>query len=298
MNHELSRREWLALSSAALATGLLHGEEPAAKHLMLIAGRPSHGPGSHEFNAGVHILALSLARVPGLRVSVHSGGWPTDEKAFDTADGILVYADGGGGHPFIQQDHLKKIGALMDRGVGLMAAHFGVEVPKDKGANEFRDWIGGCYEHEWSCNPMWIPEFTEFPQHPITRGVKPFAVQDEWYINLRFRPEMKGITPLLSAAPSDQVRNGPYVYPRGPYKHIQDAKGKSEVMMWSVERADGGRGVGFTGGHFHKNWMEPNFRKIVLNALLWITKIEVPEAGVESVVTETDMKAKLDPKGK
>jgi hypothetical protein len=37
-------------------------------------------------------------------------------------------------------------------------------------------------------------------------------------------------------------------------------------------------------------------RKVVLNAMLWITKIEVPENGVESKVTEEDMAANLDPK--
>ena len=67
--------------------------------------------------------------------------------------------------------------------------------------------------------------------------------------------------------------------------------------MWCIERPDGGRGVGFTGGHFHKNWADDNMRKVVLNALLWITKVEVPANGVESKVTEEDMAANLDPKG-
>jgi hypothetical protein len=66
--------------------------------------------------------------------------------------------------------------------------------------------------------------------------------------------------------------------------------------MWCTEREDGGRGVGFTGGHFHRNWADENFRKIVLNAMLWITKVEVPEGGVQSAVTAEDMAANLDPK--
>ena len=294
----LSRRGFLGLSTATVLAGAAFGADKPSKHLMLIAGRPSHGPGSHEFNAGVYVIHKCLSRVPGLALSVHTNGWPSDEKVFDVADAILIYADGGGGHPFIQGDRLKFIDKLMAKGVGLMCGHFGVEVPKDRGGKEFQDWIGGYYEHEWSCNPMWTPEFTEFPEHPITRGVKPFAVQDEWYFNMRFRPDMKGITPILSAKPSDAVRNGPYVYPRGPYKHIQEAKGRSEAMMWAVERPDGGRGVGFTGGHFHKNWMDNNFRKTVLNALVWISKLDVPEGGIESVITQADMDAKLDPKQK
>jgi hypothetical protein len=263
----------------------------------MLAGKPSHGPMEHEFNAGVLLLKKCLAGVRGFEVVNYHNGWPDNEKAFQGAAGIFLYADGGGGHPFIQGDHLRVIGDLMSRGVGLMCAHFAVEVPKDKGGKQFQQWIGGYYEHEWSCNPMWTPSFTDLPEHEITRGVKPFSIRDEWYFNMRFRPAMKGVKPILSAKPSDAVRDGPYVYPRGPYAHIQKAKGRSEAMMWAVERSDGGRGVGFTGGHFHKNWFDDNFRKVVLNAAVWICKVEVPKTGVVSSVTEADLKRNLDPKG-
>ena len=129
-------------------------------------------------------------------------------------------------------------------------------------------------------------------------GVKPFSVRDEWYFNMRFRDNMAGITPILTAKPADEVRDGPYVYPRGPYPHIQAAKGRAETMMWAVERADGGRGVGFTGGHHHRNWATDDFRKVVLNALVWLVKLEVPAEGIVSRVTEAEMMANLDPKGK
>jgi hypothetical protein len=293
----LTRRSFLG---AAAAGTLAAATAPAAapnKKLVMLAGRPSHGPMEHEFNAGTLLLQKCLAGVAGLEVAHYTGGWPDSEKAFEGADGIFLYADGGGGHPFVQGDHLRVIGDFLGRGVGLMCAHYAVEVPKDKGGKEFLEWIGGYYEHLWSCNPMWTPEFKEFPDHPITRGVRPFAVRDEWYFNMRFRPEMKGITSVLSAKPSDAVRDGPYVYPRGPYEHIQKEKGRAETMMWAVERGDTGRGVGFTGGHFHKNWRDDNFRKVVLNALLWICKMDVPRDGVASTVTDAEIAENLDPKG-
>jgi hypothetical protein len=186
----------------------------------------------------------------------------------------------------------------MKRGVGLMCAHYAVEVPKDKGGKEFQEWIGGYYEDKFSCNPMWEPDYKEFPEHAISRGVKPFSIRDEWYFNMRFRPDMKGVTSILSAKPSDAVRDGPYVYPKGPYRHIQEAKGQTETMMWAVERPDGGRGAGFTGGHYHKNWLDDNFRKVVLNAAVWICKADVPKDGVASKVTEDEIKENLDPKAK
>jgi hypothetical protein len=296
----LSRRQFLgstALVAGALASQPLLAAEPKKK-LVLIAGSPSHGPLEHEFNAGTTLLHKCLESVKGLELSLNLSGWPKDEKVFEGAAGVLIYADGGNGHPAVRGKNLAFVGELMKKGVGLMCAHYGVEVPKDLAGKEFQAWIGGYYEHMYSVNPMWSPDFKEFPAHPITRGVTPFQVRDEWYFNMRFREEMKGITPLLTAKPSDEVRDGPYVYPRGPYEHIQKAKGQAEHMMWCVEREDGGRGVGFTGGHFHKNWGTEGFRKVVLNALLWICKMEVPKNGVESKVTEEDLMANLDPKGK
>ncbi|MBM3847863.1 MAG: hypothetical protein FJ405_16455 [Verrucomicrobia bacterium] len=74
------------------------------------------------------------------------------------------------------------------------------------------------------------------------------------------------------------------------------ARGDQQVVMWSTERPDGGRGFGFTGGHFHRNWADDNFRKVFLNALLWIAKVEVPTEGVQSMVSTDAIKAHLDPK--
>ena len=294
----LSRRRFLAASAALAAPAFIRAEDSKPKKLVLIGGSPSHGPGDHEFNAGVKLLAKCLDGFKGLAVEVVTNGYPKDDSVLDGAAGVLCYADGGAGHPLLKGKNLERVGKLMANGVGLMCAHFGVEVPKDIGATEFRDWIGGCYEHEFSCNPMWTPAFKEFPKHPVCNGVKPFGVRDEWYFNMRFRDKMEGVTSILTAVPDGKVRDGPYVYPPGPYKHIQAATGQAETMMWCVERKDGGRGVGFTGGHRHANWGDDNFRKVVLNALVWLCKLDVPKDGVASAVTADDLKANLDKKGK
>jgi type 1 glutamine amidotransferase len=67
-------------------------------------------------------------------------------------------------------------------------------------------------------------------------------------------------------------------------------------VAWAVQRDDGGRGFGFTGGHFHKGWANDEQRKLVLNAIVWTAKAEVPANGIESKVTDADMEANLDPK--
>ena len=303
------RRHLSFFVAAALTcfAGNLSGKTPEGKQkLVMIAGKPSHPPRLHEFRAGSLLLQKVLAGTPDLTVEVHERGWVKDEKTFEDADAVVIYADGGGGHPALQGDHLAKLGALIQRGVGFGCMHYGVEVPPDKGSAEFKQWIGGHYENMYSCNPIWEPSFEKFPEHPITRGVKPFQIKDEWYFNMRFAdafPEGKAaqaggqkFTPLLVAKPSDAVRKGPYVHPKGPYPHIQEASGRDEAMMWSLERADGGRGFGFTGGHFHDNWGNDDFRKTVLNALLWVAKVEVPATGVQSKVEKEELDLNLEPK--
>jgi type 1 glutamine amidotransferase len=285
------------VSIAAILPASAAAAEPTK--IVLIAGRPSHGPGEHEHNAGVMLLAKGLKEgMPGVNPVIVRDGWPDDPAVFDGAASIVLYSDGGGGHPFIQGDRLATIGKLMDRGVGLACIHYAVEVPKDNGGPRFQDWIGGFYETLWSTNPHWVAKFVDLPGHPIARGVEPFEIKDEWYFNIRFRPEMKGVTPLLVAKPDDATREGTSSAPRGPYAHIVAAKGRPEVTSWCVERPDGGRGFGFTGAHFHRNWGDPSFRTFVLNAIVWTAKMDVPSQGVRCEVTAEDLTKNLDPKGR
>jgi len=266
------------------------------KKLVIIAGAKSHPPLMHEFRAGCLLLEKCLRGFPGLKVEVHTNHWVQNEATLEDADAIFIYSDGWKRHPAVQGDHLQTLTRLVSRGVSIGFAHYAVQADPAVAGKQFKQWIGGHYEHEFSVNPIWKPEFKRFPKHPITRGVQPFSVRDEWYFNIRFREGMRGITPLLVDTPSDDVRDGPYVYPRGPYPHIQAASGRSETMMWCVERPDGGRGLGFTGGHNHLNWGDPNFRKIVLNGLVWLAGLEVPKNGVQSTVTEDELYQNLDPK--
>jgi len=271
----------------------------AEKKIVLIAGGPSHGPGEHEFRAGCLLLQSCLDKVSGINSVVYTNGWPQEASAFDGADAIIIYSDGGGGHPAIQRDRLKVLGALMNKGIGLGCIHYAVELPKDKGGPEFLQWIGGYFETYWSVNPHWVADFTSFPNHPITRGVKPFKINDEWYYHMRFPDSMQNVTPILTAIPPESTRGKPGANdPHGGNPEVQKHKGEPEHVMWAIQRPDGGRGFGFTGAHFHKNWAEENFRKTVLNATLWIAKMDVPPDGVQSSVTPQQLTANLDAKGR
>lgn len=273
---------------------------PAKKKIVLVAGKASHAPGEHEHRAGCMLLAEHLNK-SGLPVEavVTTEGWPEDPSVFDGASAVVIYSDGGGGHPAIRQlETLKKMAAA---GVGIGCIHYAVEVPKGEPGNSFLDLIGGYFETDWSVNPHWDASF-KLPKHEITRGIKQFKMRDEWYYHMRFRPGMEGVTPILSdVPPKDSLSR-----PDGPHQGNPEVRAavlerkEPQHVMWAYERPQslgGGKAFGFTGGHFHKNWKNDDHRGVVLNAIAWISGLEVPKNGVPSKTpTDDEMAANLDRK--
>jgi type 1 glutamine amidotransferase len=291
MKQLLSLLSILALVLPALAAD--------KKSIVMIAGKPSHGPGQHEHNAGILLLKKCLEEGAGDQVEIHShlnGEWPAAEE-LAAADTVVIYSDGGGGHPACQGDRLAQLDKEMKRGCGFLTLHYAVEPTIEKGNREFLAWMGGCFEINWSVNPHWDANFKELPTHPISRGVEPFATNDEWYFYMRFRPGMEGVTPILSDVAPDSTMSRPDGHHSGnPAVRASVAKKEKQHVAWACERTDGGRGFGFTGGHFHAGWGNPNQRRLVLNGILWTAHVDVPTGGVVSTVTEEDLKANLDPK--
>lgn len=249
--------------------------------IVVIAGRPSHGKGEHEHNAGCKLLVKWLSEIPGVEPIFVANGWPEDEKVFEGARSVVFYMDGGGGHPMIQGERLATMKKLMDKGVGLVCLHYAVEFPKGKPGDALLDWLGGYYETGYSDNPHNDARITPREGHPIARGVKPFRANDEWYFKIRFREDDKRVTPILVAEELRGHDNKTYT---------------EQTVAWATERADGGRSFGFTGAHMHTNWGNPDFRKLVLNATLWTAHLDVPEGGVKSEATDDDLTRNLDPK--
>ena len=158
-------------------TSLGWGQD-SKKTVVFIAGGPSHGYGSHEHYAGCRLLADTIQKAnPDIRCEVLRNGWPQDDSILDSAQSIVIYADGGGGHP--ANKHLDRLEPLMKKGVGLVCIHYGVEVPKGDIGNKFLEWLGGYFETHWSVNPHWTAKYESLPNHPIARGVKPFEANEQ-----------------------------------------------------------------------------------------------------------------------
>ena len=274
------------------------------KQALLLAGNPSHGFGAHDHLSGCSLLAKLLNESGLIDAKVHSlqtKGWPKPEELAE-ANTIVIYSDGGDRHPF--NDHLAELAASTAKGVGIVCIHYGVETSIGKPGQAFIDWTGGYFEPNYSVNPHWQAYYRQLPKHPTTNGVKPFSTHDEWYYHMRFREKMEGVTPILTdlpplstlvvtdkegnivmeekdgkkvpklSRPENAHNNNPYAR-----KAILEDK-EPQHMAWATQRPDGGRGFGCSGGHDHWNWGNPQFRKLILNAIVWTAGADVPADGV------------------
>ena len=266
--------------------------------IVFISGGPSHGPMKHEHRAGSMILAEALNR-SGLPVDaklVPHYGYPKDPAILDDASTVVIFCTGHRGH--VLNPHLDEFDALMKKGVGVVMIHWATEAEKGKPGQKFLDWMGGFCDLDWSVNPHWTPNFTEFPKHPVSNGLKPFRVDDEWYYHMRFVDGMKGVTPILADLPPAKT----LIRPDGPRSGNPTvrqavANGEKQTVAWAYERPAGGRGFGFTGAHNHISWQDENFRKVMLNGILWTAGVTVPETGCPSQpIDDSKIKNNIDKK--
>jgi len=259
---------------AALAGGGMDPAQAADTKVVFLAGAKSHGPGEHEHEKGLQLLRHCLDTSLNVRhvlCELHTGGWPADEATLDTADTIVLFCDGamkGRPHPLVRDGHLAALGKQIRRGCGLVVFHFGLMLPAEIGRETFFQWIGGFKDYEQPPRPIGEPlrldDWSRQAAHPICRGLTPFEMPpDEKYKTPeRLRSDEPGFTPILP-------------FPGKP---------GSPVWAWAWERADGGRGFGFSGGHYHAVWEQEELRKAVLNAILWTAHKPVPSDGVISAL--------------
>jgi putative heme-binding domain-containing protein len=255
----------------------------APKKVVLIAGKKSHGPegnGMHDYGWSVRLLKVMLDNSnisDRVAVEYHLDGWPEDQQSLETADTIMIVSDGRDGELFEEALHLQNeeriafVGRQMARGCGLLTFHFSTFAP-DKYAQQMLDWCGGYFDWETDGARKWYSAITTLEtkvevataEHPVARGLTGFTMREEFYYNMRFRPEDKGLAPL-------------WVVPS-----LDGREPDGRVVAWARQRPDGGRGFATTAGHFYDNWRHQNFRKLILNALAWTAKVDVPAEGVDA----------------
>lgn len=260
--------------------GIVCAADPAS--ILFIAAKDSHGWGEHEHHAGCDFLAKALNESGlNIKAAVHYDTWPEDKKIFDGIKAVVIFGDGDGGH--IAKGHEKELQELSDKGIGIACIHYAVASDHEELNRTLLNCIGGFFEVNWSVNPTWTLKDVTLAKHPITSGVNPFELKDEWYYHMRFREGMKNVTPVLSALPPEDTLakdDGPRCGNPALRKELKD--GVLQHVAWAATSENGARGFGFTGGHFHTCWTQDDYRKLVLNAIVWCAGIDVPSDGVKS----------------
>lgn len=236
--------------------------DPKATKIVLVAGSNFFKAGEHEYVAGCLALMDLLRQTPDV-APVLALDWPKDAETFAGAKAVVLFCDGGDKHPVAQADRMEQVRKLADAGVGLVLFHQTADVPKDLG-DRLRGWAGGNWE-KGGARAHWVAEFKAFPDHPATRGVEPFKIDDGFLTKNRFVPEKKGVTPLLRT-----------VSPKTPgVKETSD----EAIVAWAFDRPGGGRAFVFTGGHLHVSLAEVGYRRFLVNGILWSAGLDVPAKG-------------------
>jgi len=284
----------ILFACACILIAPLRGAEVAVKRILFVAGEKSHAPGAHEFPAGSRLLASAL-NASGLNVAADvSLGWPGDSDALERADLIVLFSDGLAKH--VARGKGGWLRARMEKGRALAVLHFALEPPEDD--PELRtlllDATGACFEVDWSVNPIWKLNGAADATNVASRGVGVLSVDDEWYYHLRVRDRPPAPLPLLSTVPplgslgQDGPRSG------NPIVRLALERKEPQLLAWTFTTEHGARGFGFTGGHFHRNWYNDDFRRLVLNALVWCCGLDVPAGGVVSATPREPVYATLD----
>ena len=287
---ELAAEHLLRIRNGATGTP---GTQVVPKKLLFLAGRDSHGWGSHQHFGGTNILATGM-RNSALPVEVNViREWP-DDTLLLKQDALVIYSDGWGAHP--ANGKLASLKKFMDQGGGLTVIHWATGLGSPDAGNktidhsadpvrrQWRNLVGADFEPWHSVSRFWDASFEKLPKHPVTRGVPPFVIHDECYFHLRCTdPEHDHVTPLHGALPLPGIIHPGRAMDSGSDSAVDAVKkGEEQYCAWGFERPAGGRTFGFTGGHTHWNWGRDELRKLILNGVYWTTGAEVPEKGISS----------------
>ncbi len=193
---------------------------------------------------------------------------------------------------------LGTIGALMKKGVGLACIHWAVEPTKEKGEKEFLQWMGGAYEVNWSVNPTWTANFATLPDHPSPEASSRFKSATNGIFTCGSRPDMKGVTPILSAvAPASTMdrRTDPMRETRRCAKPC--AHSETQTVAWAYETARRRarfwlhrRALSQELGQ--RKFSQDGFERVALDR----ENGRAGQSGWKAAVTDEDLKANLDAK--
>ncbi len=223
--------------------------------ILFIGKEPDHPWGSHMYLHASKVLAHCAERSGNIETVIASR-WPKDPAALRQVDTIVIYTSPAA-EMMLDGPYRARFLKMMNQGVGLVTIHWASTVRKENFDRLGPTWmkiLGGTWISNvgLSTGPSTLVQLR--PDHPISRGWKNTPFRDEFYLNPKLGPDA---VPLLQVT----------------------TKGQKMVVGWAYEREGGGRSFATTLGHFYDNFQRDDFRRILVNAILWTSHREVPAGG-------------------
>jgi hypothetical protein len=262
-----------AMLAASLASvTMLSAADPVSTptRILLVASETDHPWATHMYAHECTLLGKCLENTRGVQ-STTSVGWPKDAKQLEGVKAIVFYCKHAG-DILLEPANREQCLRLLNGGAGLTAIHWSTGADERYGP-EYLDLLGGWFNRVHSglsTGKSWLTQADR--KHAITRGWKEWEIHDEFYLNLRFTKQTK---PLLTVK----------------------VEGVDQVVGWTLERAGGGRSFGTTLGHFHDNFAREDFRRLLVNGILWTAHVEVPADGADVTVADEFIKLPAKPAG-
>lgn len=246
--------------------------EAETKSTVLLVGKePDHAFGTHMYMHTCHMLTKCLALTDGVETVV-SLGWPEDSKVADGASTIVLYTNPAAEF-LLDSPHRDQLDVLMRKGVGLVTIHWASSVRKENFERLGPRWLsylGGTWVSNVGLHTGKSPLKQLRPDHPIHRGWTGYELHDEYYLNPTITSDA---TPLLQVTAED----------------------RPVVVGWAYQRPGGGRSFGTTLGHFYRNFQQQEFRRMIVNAILWTAQVEIPQTGAAVNLSEEDLALPPEP---
>ncbi len=258
------------LAALTFAHAALAAAEPPLR-VFIRSGPKSHGPGAHDYPRflaeWVPLLNARGAQATG------GNAFPTREQLAQT-DVLILHAQEAGNIPAVEdRAHLME---FLKRGGGIIAIHAGA-VSRDP--DWFKSIMGGSWRFgttKWLEAPMHL-YFTD-REHPITREVSNWAMNDEIYYDMDLRPDIRVLATAYTPKSIDTGGRGNREAQQRAAEAVALRKGVNiydvQPQIWTYERtAEGGarpyRAFVSLPGHLYENFNRANYRALLLRGIAW-----------------------------
>ena len=241
------------------------------KRVLLLGQKPDGHPAkSHEYLAGVRLLAKLLQNRGGVQTVVVQADnpWADGPELLDGADGAVLFLAEGAKWVSADPERLAAFQRLAQRGGGLTVLHWGMGTREVAPVENFVSLFGHCHggpDRKYKVLTATLQPSSD--PHPVLNGIAPVEVHDEFYYALKQPLQVERLVPLIRVALEDS----------------------DQTVAWAWERPDGGRSFGFSGLHYHDNWKRVEYRRLILQGVLWSVSQPIPAEGLKVDVTEADL---------